>query len=182
MDGVSRALVSVIDTSPLETSSPPLVGVVVVSLRAKSRKEWRRSSLRYSFFSDSRSRARAPLVVEYTLNSELDNREKEEMDRDVVFIRLRLDMEFLAKVLSARAGIATAGEQGNSAKPEMLTAGSAGARSPSAGPLAGVEEAKLGDTLGEVWDDEDEESIEQERLVSKPESTEFFLSTAEGIE
>lgn len=35
---------------------------------------------------------------------------------------------------------------------------------------------KLGDTRGEPCDEE-EESMEQERLVSKPESTEFFRST-----
>ena len=40
----------------------------------------------------------------------------------------------------------------------------------------GVDETKLGETLGEAWEEEDEESMEQERFVSKPESTEFFLS------
>jgi len=40
----------------------------------------------------------------------------------------------------------------------------------------GVEELKLGDTLGDAWEEEEEESMEQDRFVSNPESTEFFLS------
>jgi len=89
------------DLEELEPHSSSLV-VSATSLKAKSRRECNLSSLRYNFFSVSRlpRDLRPPtrlllllllLVAEYTLKSELESRENEDVDSEEAFRRLLLD-------------------------------------------------------------------------------------------
>ena len=122
------------------------------------------------------------LKAEWTVSRELDSREKEEVDREEFETRLQF---FCSSTGMQRAWSSIAKRRRRMEFASMSTVSGV-----VVGPGRfsidvkgfGVEERKDGETRGEAWWDEDEdESIEQERFVSNPESTEFFRSTSDCV-